>query len=137
MLEKNMTVQQFRRQRLPIVLKTMENGTAVRRPTPHLQMQLNKPFILAYPFETVSTSKQLSETCWFQCLTYYKQLFSCLRIHPRTKPQSITQTLLLVLLPARLTESRILCEQMWGISQKKNWPPTQPNSLCIFVRTPS
>jgi len=39
----------------------MKNGKAAKRSVPHLQMQLNKPVILAYPFETVSTSKQSSD----------------------------------------------------------------------------
>jgi hypothetical protein len=36
-----------------------EEWPALKKPpVPHVHMQLNQPFILSYPFETVSTFKQ-------------------------------------------------------------------------------
>jgi hypothetical protein len=101
------------------------------------------PCILAYILLKLPPPPSSRQNCSFQCLTYYNnQLFSCLKIHSRTKLQSITHTLLLILLPNRSTESRVICDKCGAYYKKRTGHRPQPelimrictNSLIKYMR---
>lgn len=101
----------------------------------HATEQQN-PFILAHPFETVSTSKQSSDL--LVPVPYILQPIILLSWNSFQDKNTVHNTYS----SSRFTARQIdwisyPLRQMWGILQKELATNHNLSSLCVFVRTPS